>query len=454
MPTFDVPIINKKLSISLKASTGLTVKASPLPMSTLSGGSVFGGTGRYPWFGRMLPGTKLDYQAMAGDKWKNAVVSAGVSWVGRNLPYAPLKVYEYDDVGKDKYVKHPLEQILRKPNRFYDGKTLLQATFISLIAGNGNAFWWVKRTNTGLPLELWYLRHDQVWPLWDQFATTEDWISGYAYRNAGITYILNNDDIIHFRDGLDPDFTRMGLDPLKAMSRELVTDNDASGYAAQLLDNLCMPGAIISPNSDAIFDKTDAEELKDQFEESTGGDNKFRPIVMTSSVKIDKMALTPKEMMLDSIQHQPEARICAAMGISPMVLGLEAGLKHSTYSNMETAEAAAWHNCIMPRIGLICSELDTQVLSYYPNGDNIHVAGDYDNVPALQENKESQFKSVSLVVGGPILTPNEARNMLGYIDIAGGEALYPPQGTNPQDSFSGATQTKPAGNPNTAIGNK
>lgn len=427
MPEINIKIGKYGLSTGIGGGQGAFFKLSSLPMATSYAGTRYGSLGR-AWFAGLLPGSQKDYARIAGDAWKNGVVSAALSWISRNLPYAPLAVYEEDAQGEEKIVaKHPLAQLLKKPNDFYDGKTLMQATFLSLIAGRGNAYWWVKRSNSGKPLAFWYLPHFDVWPVWNANSTTDTWIEGYGYKHNGQVTYLSNEEVIHFRDGLDPENPRSGWDALKAGAREIVVDNAASGWAAQLLENMAVPGLMISPKGENRFSPDSMQEMKAYYETMMGGDNRFRPLVLDGEVVVDKLSFTPEEMSLPTMQDRPEARLLAMIGLSPMVLGLTVGLEHSTYSNMETAEKAAWYNCIMPRIALICSELDTQALSYYPGAENLFLSGDYRKVPSLQDNLSEKYQRLSLAVGGKaFLTQNEARQQLGLLPMDGLDEISDP----------------------------
>lgn len=437
MPELSLKIGKYGISTGFGGGRGLFFKAG-LPMASNAAASSRYGSNS--WFYGLLPGADKDYYREAGDAWKNGIVSAALSWINRNLPYASLAVYTEDAKGEETIVpRHPLAGLLKRPNKYYDGRTLLQATFLSLIAGRGNAYWWVKRDNGGRPLEFWYLPHFECWPVWDRNATTDDWIARYAYRQQGITYFLRNEDVIHFRDGLDPENPRLGLDSLKAGARELVTDNAAAGWAAQLLENMAIPGLLIHPKGEGVLDQEQIDFLKAQFEARSGGENRFRPMALSGDVDVKNLAFSPQEMLLDTVQNRPEARLLAMIGLSPMVLGLTIGLEHSTYSNMETAEKAAWYNCVMPRIALICSELDVQALaSYGPEAENMYLAGDYRKVPALQDNLDEKYKRITAAVGGAWLTPNEGRAQAGYDEIEGGDELArKPEPVDAQNPNSG-----------------
>ncbi|HLV81986.1 MAG TPA: phage portal protein [Chthonomonadaceae bacterium] len=419
---------NRFLRTLARGSVGLK-GLSALPMGNYIGGGSRYGTGR-PFFFGLLPGAKVDWQRIAGDKWKNAIVAASLAWIGRNLPQAPPCVYRRNEKG-DEVIdpEHPLTQLLKSPNKFYDGRTLRQATFLSLIAGQGNAYWWVKRNNAGLPLELWYLPHYDVWPLWNKDCTTDNWILGYVYRSNGVLYQLSNEEVIHFRDGLDPENMRSGLDPLKAVSREIATDNEAAGATAALVKNCGIVPAVISPRDGvSTFNPAVADELKTMFEEQSQGDNRGRVAALSGAVDVQKLALTPAEMFFDAIQDRPEARICALIGVPPEVLGLSAGLAHSTYNNKTQAQRDAWLNGIIPRLELIHSELDTQLLCFYPEAlrARCRVGADYRKVHALEQNLNELFEAVGNAVGGPYLTVNEGRALAGYAKLPDYDIVYPP----------------------------
>lgn len=380
-------------------------------------------------FGGLLPGAHKDFDREAGSKWKNAVVAASLGWISRNLPAAPPVIFQEEANGEEKVVpKHPLSEKLRSPNKYYDGKTLRQATFLSLIAGGGNAYWWVKRDNIGRAIELWWLPHWEVWPIWTAQSTTDNWITGYGYRNNGVTYILQNDEVIHFREGMDPQYMRIGLDPLRPVAREIVTDNDAAGFTAALLGNMCIPGCVISPEGDGVIEQSDAQDIKDHIEQDFGGDNRFRPMVIPSSIKIDKLSFSPEEMALTTLQDRGEARMCAIIGINAVVLGFTVGLEHSKYANMKEARAGAWEDGIIPRLENINSTLDTQLLPFYPGSESQRVGADYRRVPALQDSMDDLCQRLTLAVGGPWMSRNEARSQVHLPDVPDGDELYPPKG--------------------------
>ena len=64
--------------------------------------------------------------------------------------------------------------------------------------------------------------------------------------------VIPAQDIVHIRQGVDPNNHRKGFAPLKAVLREILGDEAAGQYAAALLHNMAVPGVILSPKDDSM----------------------------------------------------------------------------------------------------------------------------------------------------------------------------------------------------------
>jgi len=114
-----------------------------------------------------------------------------------------------------------------------------------------------------------------------------------------------------------------------------------------------MPSLIVGPDAkDASVDLSmdDARQVKRQLHEDLSGDGSGGIVVMTGPYKMDRVSLTPSELALDSVRRVPEERICSALGIDPMVLGLGSGLERSAYANYRSATGSVggWHGSLPP----------------------------------------------------------------------------------------------------------
>ena len=62
--------------------------------------------------------------------------------------------------------------------------------------------------------------------------TGSAYLTGYEYNPNGAPITYDPADIVHFRDGMDPDNTRKGLSPLASLLREIFTDDEAVAMTA------------------------------------------------------------------------------------------------------------------------------------------------------------------------------------------------------------------------------
>src|SRR5690348_13635693 len=84
-----------------------------------------------------IPGTNLDWEALAGDLWMIPGVQAVLNWKWRNfIQVRPKIMRETDGDQMEPMPDHPLLQVLRKPNPGYDG-TLLQMMMLFSLEFDG-----------------------------------------------------------------------------------------------------------------------------------------------------------------------------------------------------------------------------------------------------------------------------------------------------------------------------
>ncbi|HEU4752141.1 MAG TPA: phage portal protein, partial [Armatimonadota bacterium] len=198
---------------------------------------------------RPLPGSQWDYQREAGNLWANSIVLACLKWQSRVFPEAPPLVQRRDGEGKWQPVpEHPFAALLDTPNGWYDGVVLWQASLLSF-AVKGDCYWYKLRSGAGKLAGYQWLPHFRVRPyLTDESREQAHPIAGYRYYGGrGEVLHLPAADVLHIRDGIDPEDPLCGLSPLGAVLREVCTDNEAATFMAALLRNMGLPGAIISP---------------------------------------------------------------------------------------------------------------------------------------------------------------------------------------------------------------
>lgn len=402
---------------------GLAIKGVAMRWSGYGGspqGSYVGGSYNSGILRRGLPGAKYDYEAEAGPLWLNSAVAICLGWVARNFPEPRLTVERRKGSEWIDNPDHPILEGLETPNRGYDDDVLWAATCLSLKV-DGNAYWVKARARSGR-IEYWYVPHWQIRPVWPD--TGEVFVSGYLVTVDGRLVPLKTEDVIHFREGIDPYNERLGLAPLKSCLREVCSDNEAGTYTASILRNMGIPGVVLSPESTTDqIDPDDRPLLASDWKRKFTGEGRGDPLVMSVPLKVTVVGVTPEKMVLDKIRRIPEARICAAIGLDAMVVGLAVGKEGRTFSNLQEANRHAYENCLMPLQKSMAKAIQRQSPDLIRDRRKERLVWDYSEVSALREDQTELTKRVIMSYQGGVMQLNEARNRLNLQPLADGDSL-------------------------------
>lgn len=423
--------------IGMAVRTGLAVLKGGTPPAT---GVYGGGTGwSNPWssyggFWGLRPGSERNAAADAGDPLLCPPFAIAYGWILRNFPEPKCRVTTQDAGGEVQPVpKHPLPLLLRHPNDYYDGNTLWAGTIYSYI--RGNAFWYKQRSGGGYGkvAKLYYIPHWEMRPLYDSQGYIERWqhlVNGRTEEDP-----WPKEDVVHFRNGVDPHRPGFGMDQLAAVFPEMATINEGTEYGRSTLTNMGVPGVIITPKVGGTFTPEQRDSLKELFKSKFTGSRRGEPLGSTIPADITFPSVTPEDMALNTILDRPEDRLAAIIGLSSMLLGLTSGANAKTYANMQEARQAGYHDCIIPMQGRMAEVLDFHLLTDLGNAADETVGWDYSEISVLQEDRNEKAKRVVELVAGGVYTPNEGRVEMGKKPLAG-DPLY--------DKLVPVTAPKPA----------
>jgi HK97 family phage portal protein len=354
-------------------------------------------------------GTSIDYTVEAGDLPQNAIIMACIQSIMAVFPEAPVKVQrEAGDGSGGKIVpNHALTKILKRPNPYYSGSLLWQATAYSYNL-SGDAYWIKVRNARKQVIELWYEPHFTIRARWNE----GEFISYYEVRRGNEWFRIERDDVVHFRFGIDPHNPRYGLSKLAAALREVFTDNEAARYSATVLRNTGVPGVVMRPPANETI--ANPELVKMQFMQKFGGDHRGEPLVVTDPMEIDILSFSPEQMNLKSLRRIPEERICALLGWPAVVAGLGAGLDRSTYNNMDEARQQAYEQNIIPTQQAMADDLTTQLLPDFSTAPDMEaVMFDLSNVRVLADDQLKLYQRLDIGYRGGWLKRAEVRAEVG-----------------------------------------
>jgi phage portal protein BeeE len=380
--------------------------------------SNIGGAGRAHW------------AREAGNVAGNSAVSAVIWWLQRRVAEPRLRVVRPGtgpQAGTWVEIDHPLPAVFDDGPDF-DSSVLLGAILIDLIC-YGNAYVGIQTGANSREVRGFVpLRAQDVTPRGDKYQDPVDprLITYYEVRDTdGVSRDISPDCVVHFRWGYNPESPSVGISPVAASLREIVTDNEAATINASLLRNGGVMGLVFEPNDGAAAqvealgpNKLDALERKMQ--ERMTSASAGTPTIMPVSGTWRVVGYKPDELQLTESRAQAVTRILAPIGLDPMVLGLDDGSR-KTYSNYAEANDAAHEDLFFPTLSIIARALTKQVLrtrySRVPSG--ARVDWDLSQVRAAQPDLDALAARYGRLYIQGVVTRAEAKRALGLgVDLA------------------------------------
>jgi len=388
------------------------VKRGPLDKYEQSQGSVWG----YNTTSGYFPDKLIEEM---GDGIGNSAVVACINVLATSFAEAPLKVYQKTENGRQEVVNHPMEILMSRPNEFISGAVLSHYLVTSLSA-HGDAFLLKVKNNKGEVVQLVPLMPSYVKVRGNQ----RELITHYEYHAVQQSNKLNPDfvelpreNVVHIRQGMDPDDHRRGFSPLRSVMRELAGDEAAGQFAVALLHNMAVPGVILSPKDDSMGgpSREEAEAIAQSFKSKFSGTNRGAPMIMTGAMDVDVLSFTPEQLNLKNLRRLPEERVSAVLGVPAILAGLGAGLDAATYNNTKELREFFTEQKMIPMWSAVAAELTHQLLhtDFEDNDFNYSVNYDLDMVRALSTDRQDLVKSMNSAVQGGFVTIGEARSSLG-----------------------------------------
>jgi HK97 family phage portal protein len=390
--------------------------------------SYFTGTGNGDFWSlltRNLPGSSFNWRNQAGDLMLNSIVAIGMDWYIRNWSQGvPVVRRPMPDGQVETVADHPILQLLAQPTPNVP-PSLVWSWIIPDYQLLGNAYFRKVRVS-GRVVGLQYLAADMMRPVGNKVNP----LVKYQYTVDGTSYDIALEDLIHIRYGRDPQDSRFGRSPVTSVLREIATDNVAASAAFGMVRHGGMPSMMVGPDyKGGVEDlsEDDARQTKAKLQQDFTGDNAGSVLVMTGPFKVERVSHKPSEMAFDEIRRKPEERVCAAIGLNPLVLQLGSGLERATYSNLEQATRSAWTDGMIPLMRQMAEALTIALLPDYEEtepGDYLEF--DVTNVPALQADLNEDAERAERLYKAGIVDLATAKRVAGVAPSDDDEGYYHP----------------------------
>ena len=360
----------------------------------------------------------LGYNSSAGDfdmsglgnGQSNSAVTACLQVLGVSFSEATLQVMFVDEDGQSQMIpNHPFATLLRRPNPYMSGD-VVQQYIINAMHVSGDAYLMKQKNNAGELVALYPIMPEQVLPKGNQ----NDLITHYEYQLDKGTMEIKPQDMVHFRLGLDPKNHKKGFSPLKTVLREIYGDESAGQMATALLANSGVPSMLITPKDDYGLTETEADQISRTYQQKVGGKNKGKPLILSGSMNVERLAFSPKDLDIGALRRIPEERVSAVLGVPAILAGLGAGLERATYNNTSELREFFTEQKLIPLWRMVAEELTQQVLlPDYQSNQAVSAEYDFSSVRALQGDEKEMFEKLNVGVQGGWITVAEARKQVG-----------------------------------------
>jgi HK97 family phage portal protein len=344
---------------------------------------------------------------------KNAVVTACIQAYTFMLPEPPLMVWDEDGEQGKPLPKHPLRQLLRKPNEIM-GEDEFWQYIAAYIAIGGNAYGVCPLSARGLPVEMWPYHAGQVRPK----PGGATWVMGFEFYNAQGEWETIDPTkylIVHFKWPL-PDLSQpwVAQPPLRSAAASVETVSELDRYLYSLLKNDAIPPTAVTLPPNVAMSKDEKDRFREQWKERYGGGNRGEIAILDDGAKIERISLDLEQLAFDALYRAPEAKIAAVFRVPPILAGLLVGLDASTYSNYEQARKAFTQDALVPLWRAIAAEVENGLAPAFGNG--VAVRHDLNEVASLQEDVNAKWARVNTAFLNGWLGMKETRAAVGYGD--------------------------------------
>ena len=230
-------------------------------------------------------------------------------------------------------------------------------------------------------------------------------------------------EIIHIKDNSFYSIYR-GVSRLKPALRTMILTRSMRDFQDNFFKNGAVPGLVLkSPNtlSEKIKERM-IQSWSARYKPDAGG---RRPLILDGGLERDKVSnINFNELDFQAAIAENEKIILKALGVPPIML--DSGNNANIRPNMRMY----YLETILP----IVRKMNFAMERYF----GFSITEDISDIPALQPELRDQSQYYSALVNTGIISPNEARNALGFDSIEGYDELRVPaniagSATNPDE---------------------
>lgn len=300
--------------------------------------------------------------------------------------------------------KHPVLNLLSYVNAEDNWQEIITSTVgFELLAGD--MYWLLDKPDA--PSVIWPLRPDRI-----EIKTNKKIITGYAYKVGGQTKTYPAELIIHFKRW-NPVNTLYGQSQLMAGETVMNLDKAAREFNWKWMKSDTRLSGFLSVDGDVgALTQEQREAARSAWQATYGGTNNTGKVAfLGSNLKFTPVSQPVPEGAYTALREDVRQELSALFGVPPIYLGKD----DASYANAEVQKDIFWDTTVLGDwVNHIVSRLNQDLLPRF--GDGLELVPNLSEIPAMQDRKVRRATQLLSAVGGPFLSVNEARRLVGEDD--------------------------------------
>lgn len=329
------------------------------------------------------------------------IVYGCITAISEAIASLNVKVYEIKGGQKTEVTDHPFYLLFAKPNPYqgsYEFLEELQQTLDVM----GNVFIGIEKVAG--TFELYILNPKYVAIIPDPKIKIKE----YRYYINGEIVKYKPEEMIHIKY-TDIDDPYYGVPPLSAATDILTFETARIKYANQFFVNGAIPAGVLETDSN-IGDGMIKKIRSEWYNLYRGVTNAHKVAILQGGLKYNSIASPIKDLDFKGLKNITKEDILTIYKVPESVLGNQAG---TGSSEGKAALTAFWRGSLVPRLKRIESAMNRGLAIQLFGQGSFSFEFDLRSVEALQEDKVAQSTYLQEMVASSVMTPNEARAVLG-----------------------------------------
>lgn len=335
---------------------------------------------------------------------RNPTFYAACNLIAETVADIPIYVDYKKDRNQTTY-DHPILTLLDRSDN--GRKTFVEKMILYLVV-TGEAYSQIVFSHEGAdrrPIGLIVLPSQYMNPVQGDYRKP---VTGYLYREIQDVRFETDEIIAVNQINLREYFH--GLSAGVPLAEMIDLNNSAITWNKNLAQAGGMPPIIAKAPG---ITQQQSQELKDRWEQSYGGaNNSHRLKVISDNLILEKLTDKPNEVEWEKAIMMTSRMILMGLGVPSELMN---DAQNKTYNNQKEARKALYMEACIPLARKFYGALTKSLQMYYK--DNPEICIDIDSIEAIQEDRALVIDRLTKAVAGGILTPNEAREELGYAPV-------------------------------------